>query len=130
VLAGELHELSSGYAMQLRGAYDAASFRVEGFPGDPQEQDRRSPAYRGVLTRTADGIAGDIACTFTGWPIHLVGTRDGDGYALTGRLGDPPPAWRVPYLDDPAVVAEPSIGGHPRAAARTSTSRGKAIAKG
>jgi hypothetical protein len=99
--------------MQLRGAYDATGFRVEGFPGEAQEHDRRSPAYRGTLARTEDGIAGDIVCTFTRWPIHITGTRADDGsYALAGVVGEPPAVWRVPYIDDavPAVV-EPSIGG-------------------
>ena len=37
-----------------------------------------------------------------GWSITITGVRDtaGGGYLLTGTLGDPPKALRVPAIDD------------------------------
>jgi hypothetical protein len=74
-------------------------------PGRPSQAPR--PRYSGFLRRSDDGqgIVG-VLYDFCGWSIELTGTpgeRDGRrGYIVTGELGEPPPALRIPGLDDSA----------------------------
>jgi hypothetical protein len=62
--------------------------------------------WTGFLRRSADGegIEGEL-CDAWGWRVTITGTRgarDGvRGYILTGILGEPPKALRVPAVDDP-----------------------------
>ena len=68
--------------------------------------------YAGFLRRSNDGngIVGEIRDPW-GWCITLTGMpgeRDGArGYVLTGTLGEPPAALRIPLIDDAPIGGVP-----------------------
>lgn len=60
-----------------------------------------STTWTGTLTKGAE--PGTVTGTLTdrwGWSVTLHGTlQPGGGYVLTGTLGEPPAALRVPAID-------------------------------
>lgn len=57
------------------------------------------PIYTGRLTRTQDGAISGFLVDAWGWKINFTATKDAEGYALTGRLGEVPDAQRLPAID-------------------------------
>lgn len=55
--------------------------------------------FTGRMWRNADGTVGLTIADLWGWPIHLIATRDADGYALRGWRGEVPDALRIDCID-------------------------------
>lgn len=61
---------------------------------------RLQPGYTGYLRKENGKIVG-VLRDHWGWPIRLSAKPSSDGgYDLTGELGEPPPDFYIPLVDD------------------------------